>query len=198
MGSLISPQLAVLALAALGGWSLMRSATFELRPLLGPGLAALVVGAFVGLAGAVGVVFVWRLFSDARWSMAHGERLGEAGGATQWHIWATPVHGLAMVAHTAPHLVAGLPLDLPHVPMWLPLATTCLVVAALFDWGLRCAAQWRLGELRARPEAFLASHHVMFLLAFGLGLDLSAGVVALAAWRLIHAAQPQPSLTAVP
>lgn len=196
--SLISPQLALLALATLGGFALVGSAKFELRPLLGPGFAALIVGAFVGLAGAIGVLFVWRLFSDARWSMAHAERLGEARGAALWHAWATPVHGVAMVAYTAPHMVAGFPLDLPHVPIWLPLASACLVVAALFDWGLRCAAQWRLGELNARPAAFLASHHAMFLLAFGLGLDLSAGVVALAAWRLLHAALPQPSLTAVP
>jgi hypothetical protein len=103
-----------------------------------------------------------------------------------------------MVAYTAPHLLAGLPLDLPHVPLWAPLATACIAGAALFDWALRCAAQWRLGELDARAAVFLATHHCIFLLAFGLGLDLSAGVVAAAAWRLLHAARPQPSFTAVP
>ncbi len=200
-GSLLSPQIAVLALSMLGAWALMRAPlvrTYDLRPLVGPGAAALIVGAFVGLAGAIGVLFVWRMFSDARWSIAHAGRFDGTRGAALWHVWTTPMHGVAMVAYTAPHMVAGFPLDLPHVPIWLPLATACLVVAALFDWGLRCAAQWRLGELHARPAAFLASHHAMFLLAFGLGFDLSAGVVALAAWRLIHAARPQPSFTAVP
>lgn len=192
------PQLGLLGLSILGGCALLRTSSFDLRPLIGPGAAALIVGAFVGLDGAIGVLFVWRVVSDARWSMVHAERLGETRGATLRHVWVTPMHGLAMVAFTAPHMVAGFPLDLPHVPIWLPLATACLVVAALFDWGLRCAAHWRLGELHARPAAFLASHHAMFLLAFGLGLDLSAGVVALVAWRLIHAALPQPSLTAVP
>ncbi len=191
------PQLGLLCLAALGGCALLRAPSFDLRPLVGPAAAALLVGAFVGLDGAIGVVFVWRVFADVRWSVAHAESLG-ARGEKLWHAWTSPAHGIAMAAYTAPHLVVGLPLDLPHLPLWAPLATACIAGAALFDWALRCAAQWRLGELDGRPAAFLAAHHAMFLMAFGLGFDLSAGVVALAAWRLIHAALPQPSLTAVP
>ena len=195
--SLVSPPLALLALAVLGLRALMRTerARFDLTGLAGPLLAALVVGAFVGLAGAIGALFVWRLFADARWSVAEAARLaaaaGQPGQATlkaSAHAWLTPLYGLSLVAYTAPHMIAGLPLDLPHVPVWVPLACGALAAAALFDWALRRAADWRLGELAMAPAAHLSAHHTIFLVAFGLGLDVSAGVVALLAWRLAHAA----------
>jgi hypothetical protein len=81
-------------------------------------------------------------------------------------------------------MVAGLPLDLPHVPMWLPVGVGALAGCAFFDWGLRRAADWRLGELAVAPAAHLLTHHAIFLLAFGLTLDVSAGIAALLAWRL--------------
>jgi hypothetical protein len=96
-------------------------------------------------------------------------------------------------------MIAGLPLDLPHVPVWVPLTAGVLAIGALFDWGLRRAADWRLGELAAAPAAHLLTHHILFMLAFGLMIDVSAGIVALAAWRLAHAVPlRQASLTAVP
>jgi hypothetical protein len=85
-------------------------------------------------------------------------------------------------------MIAGLPLDLPHVPVWLVIAAGVLTAGAVFDWGLRRAAAWRLGELASAPAAHLLIHHVVFLAAFGLMIDVSAGVVMLAAWRLLHAA----------
>jgi hypothetical protein len=106
---------------------------------------------------------------------------------------------LALVAFTSPHMVAGLPLDLPHVPVWIPLGMGAIAALAFFDWGLRRAADWRLGELAVAPAAHLLTHHAIFLAAFGLTLDVSAGIAALLAWRLAHAAPlRQPSFTAVP
>lgn len=208
--AMASPQVAVLVLAALGARALMRaeSVRFDIAALMGPALAALIVGAFVGLAGAIGVLFVWRMFADTRWSVAEAARLAVAAGRPAEtslkalaHAWLTPMFGVAIVAFTAPHMIAGLPLDLPHVPIWVPISCGVLAIGAVFDWALRRAADWRLGELAAAPAAHLLAHHVVFLLAFGLMLDVSAGIVALAAWRLAHAAPlraPQPSLTAVP
>jgi hypothetical protein len=96
-------------------------------------------------------------------------------------------------------MIAGLPLDLPHVPVWVPMLTGALAAGALFDWGLRRAADWRLGELAAAPAAHLLTHHALFLMAFGFSLDVSAGIVAIMAWRLAHAAPlRQASFTAVP
>ena len=195
--ALLSPPLALLALAALGAHALMRaeSIRFDVAGLAGPAVAALVVGAFVGLAGAIGVLFVWRLFVDTRWSIAEAARLAAAAGYPAQttakalaHAWLTPLYGLALVAYTAPHMIAGLPLDLPHVPVWVPLGAGALAAGAFFDWGLRRAADWRLGELAVAPAAHLLTHHAVFLLAFGLGLDVSAGIVGLLAWRLAHAA----------
>jgi hypothetical protein len=115
------------------------------------------------------------------------------------HAWMTPIYGAMLVAYTAPHMIAGLPLDLPHVPAWLLIATGVLAAGAVFDWGLQRAADWRLGELARAPAAHLLTHHVVFVVAFGMMIDVSAGVVMLIAWRLAHAAPlRQPNFTAVP
>jgi hypothetical protein len=195
--SLLSPPLAILGLAALAARALLNGEYihFDVVSFVGPVVAALIVGAFVGLAGAIGVIFVWRLVADTRWSVSEAKRLSAAAGRPAEttfkalaHAWMTPIYGLTLVGYTAPHMVAGLPLDLPHVPVWVVIGAGILAAGAFFDWGLRRAADWRLGELARAPAAHLLVHHVLFLVAFGLMIDVSAGVVMLAAWRLMHAA----------
>lgn len=204
----VSPPIALLMLAALAAFVLMKSASVrvDLAPLAGPAFAAVAVGAILGLASGVGVLFVWRMWADANWSVREASRLAAGAGRpaeTAWqslaHAWLTPLYGLTLVAYTAPHMIAGLPLDLPHVPIWVPMLAGAAAAGALFDWALRRAADWRLGELAAAPAAHLLAHHLVFLVAFGFGVDVSAGIVALMAWRLAHAAPlRQPSFTAVP
>lgn len=206
--SLFSPPLAVLGLAVLSARVLLsgEAVRIDWLSLIGPAFAALIVGMFVGLAGAIGTLFVWRLFADTRWSTGEATRLAAAAGRPAettfkalFRAWLTPAYGLMIVAYTAPHMVAGLPLDLPHVPVWLVIAIGVLAAGAFFDWGLRRAADWRLGELAAAPAQHLLIHHIIFVAAFGLMIDVSAGVVMLMAWRLAHAApMRQPSFTAVP
>jgi hypothetical protein len=206
--SMAFPQAALLLLALLAARALMgaNTARLNLAALAGPALAALLVGAFVGLAGAIGVLFIWRLIADTRWSVREARRLSEAAGRPDastrralLHAWATPLFGLTLVAFTAPHMVAGLPLDLPHAPLWSVIMAGAVAALVVFDWALKCAADWRLGELATAPAAHLLSHHALFVLAFGLTLDVSAGIVAMIAWRLAHAAPArQASLTAVP
>lgn len=206
--ALAAPPIALLMLAALGAFVLMRSehVRIDFASLVGPCVAAVIVGAFTGLAGGIGTLFVWRMFADTQWSVREAARLASAAGRpveTTWkslaHAWLTPLYGLTLVAYTAPHMIAGLPLDLPHVPVWVPMLTGALAAGALFDWGLRRAADWRLGELAAAPAAHLLTHHALFLVAFGFSLDVSAGIVAIMAWRLAHAAPVrQASFTAVP
>jgi len=205
--SLLSPPLAVLGLAVLAVRVLLSGETVRIDwlALLGPVFAAIVVGVFVGLPGAIGTLFVWRLFADTRWSTGEATRLAAAAGRPAEttfkalaHAWLTPAYGLMLVAYTAPHMIAGLPLDLPHVPVWLVIGTGVLAAGAFFDWGLQRAADWRLGELAAAPARHLMVHHIIFVAAFGLMIDVSAGVVMLMAWRLAHAAPLRQSFTAVP
>lgn len=195
--ALLYPPLALMALAGLGARALMRtdSVRIDVPPLAGPIVAALVVGAFVGLAGGIGVLFIWRMVADTRWSVSEAKRLAMAAGRPAEttrkalaHAWLTPAYGVALVAFTAPHMIAGLPLDLPHLPYWIPLGMGVIAAGAFFDWALRRAADWRLGELAAAPAAHLLAHHLVFALGFGLMIDVSAGVFALMAWRLVHAA----------
>jgi len=204
--AIVSPPLALLALAGLAARALIsgQAARFDFAGLAGPIAAALVAYAFIGVAGAMGVLLVWRMFADTLWSVREAQRLATAAGRPAEtrrtmlaHAWLTPAYGLMLVAFTAPHMVAGLPLDLPHVPFWVPLVVGGLALGACFDWALRRAADWRLGELAQAPAAHLLAHHLVFLAAFGLMIDVSAGVVALIAWRLANAVR-QPSFTAVP
>lgn len=206
--AMAAPTVSILMLAGLAALALLTKRTLQvdLVSIAGPAFGALIVGAFTGLAGGIGVVFVWRLIADANWSARHAARLAlaegrpaEASRRALAHAWLTPLFGLTIVAYTAPHMVAGLPLDLPHVPLWVPLCAGIAAAIAFLDWALKCASDWRLGELAAAPAAHLLTHHAIFLLAFGLTLDVSAGVVALIAWRLAHAAPlRQASFTAVP
>jgi hypothetical protein len=196
--ALASPPAALLVLAVLAARVLMRgegAPKIKLTTLLGPAFAALIAGALIDVSAAIGMIFIWRLVADTRWSVREASQLatiagrpGEARPIALAHAWLTPLFGLAMVAYTAPHMVAGLPLDLPHVPSWVPISVGALAVAFVFDWALRRAADWRLGELAPAPASHLLAHHALFVLAYGLTLDVSAGLVALVAWRLAHAA----------
>ena len=148
--AMLAPTFAVLGLAVLAALALFKSdlARLNVASLLGPLLAAAIVGAFVGLAGAIGVIFAWRLVADTRWSIGEAARLAHVAGhpaQTTWHAlahaWTTPLFGLSLVAYTAPHMVAGLPLDLPHVPLWVPAAAGSIAALAIFDWALRRCAE---------------------------------------------------------
>jgi hypothetical protein len=209
--ALLSPPTALLMLAALAARALLRAEPtphVNIAAFAGPGLAACIVGSFAGLAGAAGVLFVWRLHADVRWSLGEAARLARANARpaqATWrslaHGWMTPAYGLALVAYTSPHIIAGLPLDLPHIPVWVPVTAGSVALVIVADWLLRRAADWRLGEVAVAPTVHMLTHHALFMLAFGVMFDLSAGIVALTAWRLVQAApfkSAQASLTAVP
>lgn len=210
--AVVAPPAALLLLALLAAYVFMRAEAapqFELRACAGPLFAAAIAGALAGPPVAIGMLFAWRLWADARWSIEEAKRLaisagrpGEARFASLAHAWATPLFGFAVVAYTAPHMLLGLTLDLPHIPGWTLWGVGAVAAALAFDWIVRRAADWRLGELAPAPAAHLLAHHAIFLLAYGLTIDISAGLIAVAVWRLMHAAPAprwaQASFTAVP
>ena len=196
--SLFSPPLAVLGLALLAARVLFggESVRIDWLTLIGPALAALIVGLFFGLPGAIGdalrVAAVRRHALEHRRSNAPCRALPDVLRKRHCkalaHAWMTPLFGLMLVAYTAPHMIAGLPLDLPHVPVWLVIGVGILAAGAVFDWGLQRAADWRLANSPKRPRRTSSSTTLSSCVAFGLMIDVSAGVVMLIAWRLAHAA----------
>lgn len=199
LAAVIWPPLALLLVSVLaaralaGAWRLPR-----IVDIAAPLAAAFAVGAVMGLAAGIGTLFVWRVIADARWSLQEEARLSAITGSARprharLHLYLTPVFALAMVAYTAPHMVAGLPLDLPHVPIWVPIICGLLAGAALFDWAIRCAAEARLDGLAPGPAAHTLAHHAIFLIAYASSQDISAGLMAFLAWRLAYAA-PRQSL----
>lgn len=206
LAAMIWPPAAIFMLAFLAARALGASPRLpRLINVAAPIGAAFAVGAVLGLAAGVGVLFVWRVVEDTRWSLREDARLAAIGGGARAlleraHLVLVPIFALSMVAYTAPHMVAGLPLDLPHVPLWAPLICGGLAAVALFDWAIRCAAEARLSTLAPAPAAHQLAHHAIFLLAYASAQDISAGLMAFIAWRLAHAAprRAQPSLTAVP
>ncbi|MBL8548516.1 MAG: hypothetical protein JNJ73_00920 [Hyphomonadaceae bacterium] len=190
-----APPLAVLGVAAAGALALFRPATLSLRlhDIAGPALAAAIVGGFFGLDGAMGVLLIWRMLADARWAARRARAMTLAAGAAEERgpaalaVWTTPLVALTAAAYTAPHLLLGLPLDLPHVPLFIPLAAGAVAAFTLFDWSVQKLADWRLGTIAPAPTMLLVAHHIIFLAAFVASPDLSAGVMAMAVWRLAHA-----------
>lgn len=198
--ALFYPPAAILALTVLAARALLASRAFTLNiaSFVAPLAAAAAAGLLIGLPAGIGMLFAWRVWADTQWSVTElkrralmSDRPDETRAHALAHAWLTPFYGFSLVAYTSPHMVAGLPLDLPHVPFWVPLIAGGLAAGALFDQALRRAADWRLSNLAASPTAHILAHHTVFLAAFGLMLDVSAGIVALAAWRLAHAAPAQ-------
>ncbi len=193
--AVFSPPLALALIALLAARLVLMGAPLGAPrwiEIAAPLAAAALIAQVIGLAAGIGALFVWRLIADAQWSQREAMRLARIEGAPRSfmahaHLWLTPAFGLSMAAYTAPHMVMGLPLDLPHVPIFVPLAIGMAAALALFDWAVRIAAEWRLGQLRPASAAHEAAHHALFLIAYATAHDVSAGLVALIAWRLAHA-----------
>ncbi|MDX2237855.1 MAG: hypothetical protein NW203_09865 [Hyphomonadaceae bacterium] len=211
LACLASPAASIALLAALAALITMHASSLRiadaLRALAPPGAAAIAVGLTWGWDGALGVIMLWRLFEDARWSAGEARRLQRLNGERvdrglrAAHLWLTPAFAAALIAHTAPHLFIGLPLDLPHAPAIAPMLFGAAAMLALIDWAIRQATDWRLGAFDAASAAHSAAHHGVFLLAYVASPDLSAGAMAMIAWRLAHALPSrgvQASFTAVP
>ena len=207
IAGLIAPPLALLCIAAAAAWALMQPHTNTPRvdwpALAAPLLGAAIVGAAAGFDAAMGLLFIWRVAADARWSARQAARLADLSGAPglskrdRLVLAGTPLFGLTMAAYTAPHMLAGLPLDLPHIPILAPIAIGAAALLIVFDWALQRLADARLGLLARAPALHIATHQAVFLAAYVLSPDLSAGFMAVIVWRIACSAR-QASFTAVP
>lgn len=189
--SMAAPVAGLLVLAGLVAAALMSNrpvAAWRPDRLAWGGLmVAAAAGAAAGAPGFVGGLFCWFLADSARAAVRRSAVF--AGAAPQRISERLPLMCVAafaglLVAAAAPHVVMGLPLDLPHPPMALIVAAGVAYALTAVDWLVRILARWRLGESRPSQTAADASFHAVILAGFVLSNDVSAGVVALIAYRL--------------
>jgi hypothetical protein len=158
------------------------------------GLAASAGGAAAaGLAGAVGALFCWYVVDAAR-QQARVSRATTAGTQTRseaLHLWLAAMFAILIVAASAPHMVMGVPLDLPRPPSQLIIAAGLAYSIAVVDWIVRALARWRLGENPWAAFTGEAALHLALLTAFAICADVSAGVTGLVAYRLCLALLPE-------
>jgi hypothetical protein len=189
--SLAAPIAGLLVLAGLVAAALMSNRP---RPSWRPDRLAwggLIVAAAAGVAagapGFVGGLFCWFLADSARAAVRRSAIY--AGAAPPRLSERLPLILVAvfvglLVAAAAPHVVMGLPLDLPHPPLALIIAAGVAYALTAVDWLVRILARWRLGESRPSQVAADAAFHAVVLAGFVVSNDVSAGVVALTAYRL--------------
>ncbi len=187
----VAPPMGLLVLAALGALGLV-SAEQPIRPRLDAlaltGLAALAAAAAAaGFAGATGVMFAWFVMESARSQNRRSRALAtlaQGGLAERAAIWLAAAFAILLVAAAAPHVVMGVPLNLPHPPVLAIWATGLFYALSVVDWIVRNLARWRLGEGRLAPVAADATFHIVMLAGFALCPDVSAGLAGLVAYRL--------------
>jgi hypothetical protein len=186
--ALAAPALGLLVLAGLSAVAMAggdggRAIRFDRLALAGCAAVAAAAAAG-GLSGATGAAFVWFVVDCAR---AQGRRAGSAAAgamAERLSRWLAAGFAVLLVAAAAPHVVMGLPLNLPHPPSVMILAVGIVYALATADWTVRVLARWRLGEGRLAPALSPLAFHVLLLAGFGLCTDVSAGLVGLIAYRL--------------
>ena len=197
--AILTPIGGLLLLAGLAAGALMATAPrLSWRPdrlAWGGLIAAAAAGAAAGAPGFVGGLFCWFLADSAR---AAVRRSAACAGAAPYPVSErlplilVAVFAALLVAAAAPHVVMGLPLDLPHPPMALMVGVGVAYALCAVDAVVRVLARWRLGESRPAQVAADASFHVVVLAGFVLSADVSAGVVALIAYRLTLAIGLRP------
>jgi hypothetical protein len=187
----LAPIAGLLLLTVLAAAALMtRRTPMRWRPDAFAWGGLIVAAAAAGAAGApglVGCLFCWLLADSARAAIRRSAAMSGAGPhplSERLPLLLVAAFAGLLVAASAPHVVLGLPLDLPHPPSGLMTIFGVAYALAAVDWIVRILARWRLGENRPAPVAFDASFHVVILAGFVLSPDVSAGVIALVAYRM--------------
>lgn len=190
----LAPIAGVLLLAALAAAALMtRRAPMRWRPdalAWGGMIAAAAAAAAAGAPGLVGCLFCWFLADCAKAAISRSAAMTGAGShplSERLPLILVAAFACLLVAAAAPHVVMGLPLDLPHPPSGLITILGVAYALAAVDWLVRVLARWRLGENGPAPVACDASFHMVILAGFVLSSDVSAGVTALVAYRIAMA-----------
>ena len=183
---------AAIALLAATQVGRMRGRSLAWTDFVGAALT-LIGAALDGGAGALGGALLWFVLDAVRASAARGRMLAAAEAPGQAvrrraHLWLLAAFAISVVAIRSPHVLLGLPVEIPHPPAALAAALGAALALSIVDWLVRELADWRLGEPRWVSGLNDVATLVAILAAFVLIDDVSAGVMGVLALRLARPA----------
>lgn len=152
----------------------------------------LAVAAGFGVWAIVSIYFYWQWFHYARqsWGVSKAYQRKAPAGArfdpewmAQAQMWLLPIWGVLARSQQDSPTFLGLPIEFVHVETWLVDGVGLLAAASLALWAVRRLQDWRGGRLAPAHTLFVASHHLVFFVAYIAIPDLTAGWLVANIWH---------------
>jgi hypothetical protein len=145
----------------------------------------------VGLWVIVSIYFYWQWFHYTRqsWGISRAYRgkdrsaLYEDGWLDQAIFYALPVLGILHRSNQNPGEFIGLELRVIPIPSALVSLATAAAIALLAIWVFRRLQAWREGRLATIHTLYLATHFLVFAVAYLLIEDVTVGWLVINIWH---------------
>jgi len=154
--------------------------------------AGVIVGALVAGGWILATTYLyWQWFHYTRQSYGI-ERIyrRKAGGAvpgsaevTRWALYLLPLWGILYRSYQAPDTFLGLPLKVLPVPRWLLMVSAAAAIASLALWGFQVLRGVIAARRLPAHTLYLASHFVIFSLAYLVIPDIDHGWLVVNVWH---------------
>ena len=146
---------------------------------------------FVGLWAVFSLYFYWQWFHYTRqsWGVARSYRakdpaaLYEDGWLDQALFYSLPVLGIVFRSWQGPTKFLGQDLFVFTIPDWLMIAVAAAALGLVAAWISRRFMAWRQGHLARAHTAYLATHFLVFALAYVLIADITFGWLLINIWH---------------
>jgi hypothetical protein len=163
---------------------------FVLPFLVLAGVLAVAVG--FGIWAIVSIYFYWQWFHYARqsWGVSKAYQRKAPEGArfdpewlAQAQLWLLPIWGVLARSQQDSATFLGMPIEFVPVDRWLVDIVGMLAIASLALWAVRRLQDWRAGRLAPAHTFYMASHHLIFFIAYIAIPDLTAGWLVANIWH---------------
>ncbi len=152
----------------------------------------LAVAAGFGVWAIVSIYFYWQWFHYARqsWGVSKAYQRKAPEGArfdpewlAQAQLWLVPIWGVLARSHQDSATFLGLPMEFIAVDGWIVDAVGALALASLALWVVRRLQDWRTGRLAPAHTLYIATHHLIFFVAYIAIPDVTAGWLVANIWH---------------